>query len=322
MIAVMRARDLKSRPHRLMWEGLPVVLFRTGSGVAALSDICPHRQAPLSMGQVAGDQIECPYHGWRFDGTGLCRAIAGLVTQPPRIRVANYRAVEHEGLIFLGKTDDTTEPYVSALWGQGTAMAVRKSRVESTLIEVAENILDATHTHYVHKGLLRGLSHKRYRVKVTVTGGPGWVEARYEGEDRQEGLVSRLLEGERATSVGRFIAPGVVELEFRSSHGINLCTSFHLRQAEASVVEGLGLFSGPLEGGLGWLKGMAFMPLFAVGLRQDQRMLKAAQANRMMGGDVKPVIGPLDVLRGDIEAILRGELPASAETPRTYEIML
>ena len=42
------------------------------------------------------------------------------------------------------------------------------SSTRSTLIDTAENILDATHTHFTHKGLLRGLSAKRYTAAVEV----------------------------------------------------------------------------------------------------------------------------------------------------------
>jgi len=41
------------------------------------SDVCPHRLAPLSQGRVDEKSgcIECPYHGWRFDGDGTCTSI-------------------------------------------------------------------------------------------------------------------------------------------------------------------------------------------------------------------------------------------------------
>ena len=51
----------------------PVVLFRTDAGKAvALEDRCCHRQAPLSMGKLAGNIVTCPYHGLQFDTTGKC----------------------------------------------------------------------------------------------------------------------------------------------------------------------------------------------------------------------------------------------------------
>src|SRR5207248_9978614 len=51
----------------------PWVIYRKSDGTPAmLLDRCPHRFAPLSLGQVIGDDIQCPYHGLRFDSTGAC----------------------------------------------------------------------------------------------------------------------------------------------------------------------------------------------------------------------------------------------------------
>src|SRR5690348_9022355 len=33
----------------------------------ALLDACPHRGMPLSCGRFDGSQVECSYHGWKFD---------------------------------------------------------------------------------------------------------------------------------------------------------------------------------------------------------------------------------------------------------------
>ncbi|KAK3244991.1 hypothetical protein CYMTET_45420 [Cymbomonas tetramitiformis] len=45
----------------------------------AFRDLCPHRLAPLSEGRIneEGD-LECPYHGWSFDGCGTCVSIPQL----------------------------------------------------------------------------------------------------------------------------------------------------------------------------------------------------------------------------------------------------
>ncbi len=51
---------------------IPVVLYRDNAGeVVALTDRCPHRFAPLSMGKIVNGCVECPYHGLRFNGSGL-----------------------------------------------------------------------------------------------------------------------------------------------------------------------------------------------------------------------------------------------------------
>ena len=50
-----------------------IVLYRDAAGKpVALTDRCPHRKAPLSAGQVIGDNIECPFHGMLFSPSGSC----------------------------------------------------------------------------------------------------------------------------------------------------------------------------------------------------------------------------------------------------------
>src|SRR6476660_9160303 len=51
--------------------GRPVLIGRDRAGaVFALRDRCPHRGIPLSHGTFDGAEIECCYHGWRFDCAG------------------------------------------------------------------------------------------------------------------------------------------------------------------------------------------------------------------------------------------------------------
>ncbi len=320
--AVCAAHDLRRKPLRFLIDATPVVVFRSADGVTAFPDICPHRQAPLSLGRVTGGRIECSYHGWQFDGSGECRAMPGVIGDVPRVRVAPMWAREQDGLIFVAGSRQEVPPYSGRLTGRGVARAFVPSRVQSTVADVAENILDATHTHFIHKGLLRGLSAKRYRVRVGVTGGPGWVEARYEGEPQQEGLISRLLEGGRGISIGRFLAPGIAEIEFWGPRRANLVTTFHLRQETADQVAGIGVLSGPVEYGLGYVKAALFHPLFAVAIAQDQHILSAVTQNGARFGAPAPVIGPLDILRRSIDAILRGDVPPVSEVPIVTEMEL
>ena len=60
--------------------GQSLVLGRDANGdVFALRDICPHRGIPLSHGQFDGREIECCYHGWRFNCGGGCTHIPSLL---------------------------------------------------------------------------------------------------------------------------------------------------------------------------------------------------------------------------------------------------
>jgi len=61
--------------------GQPIVVGRGQDGkIFALRDICPHRAAPLSAGQILDDgTVECPYHGWRFgQDDGQCSHIPAI----------------------------------------------------------------------------------------------------------------------------------------------------------------------------------------------------------------------------------------------------
>lgn len=320
--AVALSADIRRKPKRILFDGAPLVLFRSAQGIAALFDRCAHRLVELSTGKVVGGEIECPYHGWRYDGEGRCTAIPGHVGDVPHYRVRRFTAIERDGVVFVSSGTPEGEPYLHCMQGKDVVVKRVRSSAQSTVLDAAENILDATHTHFTHKGVLRGLTAKRHLVHVEVTGGEGWVESCYTGEDRQQGLVSRLLEGERAKTIGRYRHPGIVELEYWGKRGLALATTFHLRQADERTVEGIGWLIGPRQGLLGELKALAFRPLFAFALQQDRRVLKSASDNARIPPAVLPAIGPLDFLRRDIAAIIDGKMPPAAAGPRVHQIEL
>jgi phenylpropionate dioxygenase-like ring-hydroxylating dioxygenase large terminal subunit len=56
----------------------PIVLFRDSAGrVATLADRCCHRAAPLHMGTIVEEGIQCGDHGLVIDGSGRCVHIPG-----------------------------------------------------------------------------------------------------------------------------------------------------------------------------------------------------------------------------------------------------
>lgn len=320
--ALTLSASIGRRPKRVMVDGEPIVLFRSADGLHALTDRCPHRLVELSTGRVIHGEIECPYHGWRFDGSGRCTAIPGHLGDVPNYRVAQKRVAERDGVVFIARGAPSALPEAHPFTDRKILLRLVESDTQSTLIDAAENILDATHTHFTHKGLLRGLSNRRQTVRIDVSGGPGMVEAVYTGEERQEGLVSRLLEGMRVKTIGRFRYPGIAELEYWGPDGLVLATIFHLRQATAERVEGVGCLIGPDRGVIDRLKALAFRPMFRLALAQDRRVLASAKRNAALAPDARPVIGPLDILRRDIAAILSGAMPEAATSPKTTYIEL
>ena len=63
----------------------PVALFLLEDGtVSALHDRCSHANVKLSRGTMAGDEIECPAHGARFDcKTGNHQCMPAVVGVKP-----------------------------------------------------------------------------------------------------------------------------------------------------------------------------------------------------------------------------------------------
>ena len=85
----------------------PLVLGRDSQGVPfVLHDACPHRGMPLSCGQFDGSQVECSYHGWRFDAhSGQCQVIPSLTADQnlkvDRIYAGSYACEERDGYVWV-----------------------------------------------------------------------------------------------------------------------------------------------------------------------------------------------------------------------------
>ena len=75
------------KPHRLEKDGTGIVVIRTEGGAVAYVDVCPHAGWRLSEGELLGNTLECPGHGWRFDlATGQCIDTPDRGLKPVRVR--------------------------------------------------------------------------------------------------------------------------------------------------------------------------------------------------------------------------------------------
>ncbi|MGA9027555.1 MAG: aromatic ring-hydroxylating dioxygenase subunit alpha [Steroidobacteraceae bacterium] len=84
------------------FAGQPIVLYRgAGGDVYALEDRCAHRQVPLHLGVVCGEQLKCHYHGWTYDGSGACVDVPYLGKERLPNGVRRYPAREVDGLILV-----------------------------------------------------------------------------------------------------------------------------------------------------------------------------------------------------------------------------
>src|SRR6476660_4280148 len=97
----------RERLERATLLETPMVIGRDAQNRPfALQDACPHRGMPLSCGRFDGTQLECSYHGWRFDAhTGQCQLIPSLTADQAlkvdRIYAGSFACQEHDNYIWV-----------------------------------------------------------------------------------------------------------------------------------------------------------------------------------------------------------------------------
>ncbi len=140
----------------------PVALFRKADQqVAAITDQCAHRFAPLSRGKVCGDQVECPYHGLQYAADGTCVVNPhGSGRIPSALHLRAYPVIERHSIVWIWMGDQPADasliPDYSHL-DDGAPGVVSKR--DWMLIDVdyrlmADNLLDLSHVNFLHDGLL------------------------------------------------------------------------------------------------------------------------------------------------------------------------
>ncbi|RYY73522.1 MAG: aromatic ring-hydroxylating dioxygenase subunit alpha [Gammaproteobacteria bacterium] len=203
-------------PHAIIFNQKPLVAFRSlDNQVHTLNDFCPHRFAPLSRGKIVDGEVQCPYHGWQFNGAGVCTRVPGLnieLDKSPLIQT--YAVQENSGLIWISESDDAQPISLAKALNETLDVFFIQDTVQCDLIDLLENFLDGFHTHFVHAGWIRK-DKQRQTVQARVSPLPDGLEVEYSGETLQNGFVSRWLESDRGVSYGRFRLPNIAELEYR-----------------------------------------------------------------------------------------------------------
>ena len=142
--------------------GEAVALFRREDGSpAALADRCSHRKYPLSRGAVIAGEIECGYHGFRFDGRGRCTLVPSQADIPRGLDVRHYAVAEGSSLVWIwmgeaDKADHAALPAIPENDGPGWRAVYGYHHVQAHWQLVVDNLLDLTHLALVHKTTLAG----------------------------------------------------------------------------------------------------------------------------------------------------------------------
>ncbi|MBW4612302.1 MAG: aromatic ring-hydroxylating dioxygenase subunit alpha [Desmonostoc vinosum HA7617-LM4] len=182
---VARSSEVIDKPINIvLWEQA-IALYRDRSGkIHALEDRCPHRQVKLSHGQVVGNELECTYHGWRFNANGECVAVPYLAANQklPNCTIHHYPVREQDGFIWLFPGDveklhtNSIEPLGLPEWEHLNYIAtVSVINCHAHYSYLIENLMDMYHGH-LHQDLqawaeaaLQEIDENEHRVDAHYT---------------------------------------------------------------------------------------------------------------------------------------------------------
>ncbi len=164
--------EITNKPFGCVIWKQAIVLFRDTQGVVhALEDSCPHRMVKLSHGAVVGDQIECSYHGWQFNGEGACTAVPYLTEKQklPSCKIRRYPVRELDGFIWVFPGDPALAEQIAPMgvpeWDHLNYIgSVAPFECPGHYSYLIENLMDMHHGHL----------HQNYQA---------WASAALEGID-------------------------------------------------------------------------------------------------------------------------------------------
>lgn len=168
--------EIASKPVARTLLDRDLVFFRTSQGVlSALDDRCPHRFAPLHMGQVIGEVIRCPYHGLEFGSTGRCMRNPSSDTAPPAaLQVRSYPVSEADGMVWIWIGDKVPNPVALPRWPEFNDEKHQVVRgymhIKAHYQLVVDNLLDLSHAEFLHPTLGAEGFNKKTQYTVTQNG--------------------------------------------------------------------------------------------------------------------------------------------------------
>lgn len=174
---VLESSEVGRAPLGVTRMGEAMVFWRDASGaVRATSDRCPHRGASLALGKVKDGCVECPFHGFRFDGGGACTRIPANGTKkapPPSMRVRAWEVREQNGFVWLWWGEARAElppvPWFEEL-DERYAWAGFSDDWDTHWTRAVENQLDFTHLPFVHQTTIGASLPEELAVRTEVDG--------------------------------------------------------------------------------------------------------------------------------------------------------
>ncbi|KID31217.1 Rieske (2Fe-2S) domain-containing protein [Prauserella sp. Am3] len=151
------------KPHAVHAFGTKLVVFRSADGALNVLDgYCRHMGGDLTQGEVKGDEIACPFHDWRWNGSGKCTSIPYAKRVPLRARTRAWRTLQENGQLFVWHDpegnpppDEVTIPRIEGIFsGEWSNWTWDSVTIEgANCREIVDNVVDMAHFFYIHYGI-------------------------------------------------------------------------------------------------------------------------------------------------------------------------
>jgi len=175
---VMDSSQVRDKPAGVTRMGEKLVFWRDGRGkVSCFHDKCVHRGVQLSKGKVIHGHLQCPFHGFEYEGSGRVIRIPANGRNAPvheRFRIHSYPTYEAHDLIWIwwgeNPPTDLKPPRFFDDIGEDFSYAKTYDHWHAHYSRVIENQLDVAHLPFVHHNTIG-------RGGRTLVDGPGmeWV---------------------------------------------------------------------------------------------------------------------------------------------------
>lgn len=174
---VLDSSELRDKPLGVLRLGERLVFWRDTRGAAhCLEDHCVHRGIQLCLGKVIGDRLQCPFHGFEYDGQGKIRVIPAngrSTAVPAAFQVRSYPTYEAQGFIWIWRGEQAPQPSQPSFFTDldtSFSYAEVHDHWNAHYSRVIENQLDVVHVPFIHANTIG-------RGGRTLVDGPGvkWI---------------------------------------------------------------------------------------------------------------------------------------------------
>ncbi len=318
-----------------VWEESLAVYRDADGAVNALANACPHKGVELHRGEVHGNNLVCPYHGWEFNSHGQCVGIPYFPQEQklPCAQARHYPTQEAYGIVwvFPGELELAAQhslPEVPQYGQPGWFMVRIPGHFNAHFSICNENTMDVFHG-FLHKDLQGWYDPKLLNLKQDDDG----VSADYQVS--YDGFLSKLL---GLGAKGNSSTTRTVSIRYQYPHyatALESVSSLYLMRLPMGPTETRSfsllflklplpqwLLSGPLAN---VLEKVILNSIFLKFLHQDVEMMESEQHNYSINPhrnyvEVNPAIIALQrVIVGQYERL---EVPhsSSLEVPKESSI--